>query len=166
MLIKRKPRGKGKTTELVKMSAQNNVPILCAHREMARNTKCVARDLGLKIPEPLIVENFKNERYLGRRIGKILIDDLEMVLYEMFGSQVELVTTSAIVEFEENEGCSHCNSLDKLSLHRSQNINATQSYVCKCPGDTDGTIVIENSNNAPAYIDIRYCPMCGKQLSR
>lgn len=60
--------------------------------------------------------------------------------------------------------CSYCNGNHKLKLHRAANIRAIQSYVVKCEDDTDGTIVIENTSGMPAYIDINYCPMCGKDL--
>lgn len=53
------PRGAGKTTGLVKLSAQYNVPILVFYKEQSNRIKNIAKELELNIPEPIIF-NEKN----------------------------------------------------------------------------------------------------------
>lgn len=76
-------RGQGKTTRLLYASEFNNIPILCATLQHKKFIEERARQLGLKIPEPICVANLIH--YLEMRDEKllnkdILIDEAPMVL--------------------------------------------------------------------------------------
>ena len=80
-----KPRGTGKTTELVKLSATMQIPIICISPEHICE---VAKELGMTIPQPISVRDYKpfsNE--------KILVDDAEYVLSHLIG-KIECMTIS------------------------------------------------------------------------
>ena len=72
-----KSRGKGKTTELVKISAKTNMPIICMN---TNHIKFVAKELDLIIPEPIAIKNYKPNTY-----EKVLVDDAEYVLQYLIG---------------------------------------------------------------------------------
>lgn len=72
-----KPRGAGKTTELVKMSAATGIPIVCLH---PRYVLCVANDLSLDIPAPIAVKD-----YVPFSKEKILVDNAEHILQHLIG---------------------------------------------------------------------------------
>lgn len=80
-----KSRGKGKTTELVKLSATTNTPILCMD---TRRIHDVANELGLKIPKPVAVKDYEPFSY-----ANILVDDAKYVL-EYFIGKINCMTIS------------------------------------------------------------------------
>ena len=85
MKIIYKSRGTGKTTELVELSASTQIPIICVN---SKHIIEVARELGLTIPQPISIKNYKpfsNE--------KILVDDAEYVLAHLIG-KIECMTLS------------------------------------------------------------------------
>ena len=76
----RKGRGTGKTTELIRLSASQGIPIIAPTMWMANAIKKQARELGVDIPEPTTINKIVNQ---GGRPGKYLIDELEMCLREL-----------------------------------------------------------------------------------
>lgn len=84
MKIIYKSRGTGKTTELVKLSAQTWTPIICMD---TRHIYSVAQELGLEIPTPITIRDYKPS------CEKILVDDAEYVLQHLLG-KVECMTIS------------------------------------------------------------------------
>jgi hypothetical protein len=82
-----KPRGAGKTTDLVKLSAETNVPILAWNVCGSTLYKERARELGIKIPEPV---RFSHGR--TGHLGEVMIDDLDAFLYSIVGSNVSAAT--------------------------------------------------------------------------
>lgn len=85
MKIIYKSRGTGKTTELVKLSASTQIPIICINSKYVIE---VAKELGLTIPQPISIKDYKpfsNE--------KILVDDAEHVLAHLIG-KIECATLS------------------------------------------------------------------------
>lgn len=50
-------RGRGKTYFLVKRSAKMGYTILCHTESEAKRIKDIARELKLKIPEPILLED-------------------------------------------------------------------------------------------------------------
>ena len=85
MKIIYKSRGKGKTTELVKISASTGLPIVC---KTTSHINYIAKELGLTIPTPIAIKDYKpfsNE--------KILVDDAEYVLSHLIG-RIECMTIS------------------------------------------------------------------------
>ena len=84
-----KGRGKGKTTELIKMSAEKNLYILVADRNRQREVFNLARDLNLNIPFPITVEDyFRSDKLRGSFINTILIDDADYILQQIFNTVV------------------------------------------------------------------------------
>lgn len=61
------------------------------------------------------------------------------------------------------EGCEACGgSHRKINLHRAKNLGVHDAYITTCD---DGTaIFFESENGLPAYIDIGFCPVCGRIL--
>jgi len=84
----------GKTTELIKKSAETGMYIVTANRVMVDHTAKMAADMGLKIPYPIAFQDFLNERkeiIKSSFIDKVLIDDADMCLQSIFG-RIEIDT--------------------------------------------------------------------------
>lgn len=79
-----KPRAGGKTTELIKLSAKTQVPILTMNYPHYLIEK--ARHMGVSIPAPIIIgeilENIEDKVPLPLT-DKVLVDDAEYVLQSM-----------------------------------------------------------------------------------
>jgi hypothetical protein len=73
----RKDRGTGKTTELIRLSANRGIPIIAPTMMMANAIKKQAQELGVDIPEPTTINKIVNQ---GGKPGKYLIDELEICL--------------------------------------------------------------------------------------
>jgi hypothetical protein len=94
MKIIAKGRGKGKTTELIKMSAEKQIPIVCATSAQCKNIVDRANGMKLKIPNPIKCTDLKG------RNGKVLIDDCDFVMKNIFcnalhGIDIEAITMSS-----------------------------------------------------------------------
>lgn len=97
-----KSKGKGKTTELIKMSAEKNLYILVADRNRQREVFNLSRDLNLNIPFPITVEEyFRSGKLRGSFISTILIDDADDVLQQIFNTVV--IDTITITDKENKE---------------------------------------------------------------
>ena len=99
MEIVQMDRGQGKTMFLIKKSAESQCPIVCYSEKQAQLIKERAEEIGLDIPDPIKLKfpNFK-ESFKGRKIENgILIDDVDYVLERLFGSKINIVTTSCDV---------------------------------------------------------------------
>ena len=84
----------GKTTELIKMSATNRIPIVVLNHRRREEIEHMAKQKGMEIPKPIIYKN-SIER-VGRKLNEILIDDIEDILNDMFfPSKIVAMTTSA-----------------------------------------------------------------------
>lgn len=80
-------RCSGKTTELIKKSAEKRIYILVATRHRAEALDKYAKNMGLDIPFPVTIEEYlKGSKFRGsciRRDG-LLIDDADDVLQQIF----------------------------------------------------------------------------------
>lgn len=85
MKIIYKGRGEGKTTELVKLSASTNTHILCID---TRRICSVAKELGVKIPSPIPISDYKPYSY-----DTIIVDDAEYILQYLIG-KIECMSIS------------------------------------------------------------------------
>ena len=104
------PRGNGKTTHLIKMSAETGIPILTHSRQSAVLIFDRAKELNLNIPFVLIIDNKTiikfNNLCTGlpftniKDIKEILIDELDIVLKELLGCNVN---TATITEDKDSE---------------------------------------------------------------
>ena len=59
--------------------------------------------------------------------------------------------------------CEFCEKGKTIQLHRKENLGMMcNPYIAQC---SDGAgMFFENAEGDPAYIDISYCPMCGRKL--
>ena len=100
-------RGRGKTYFLVKRSARKGYPILCYSEFQAKHIKDIAKDLKLKIPEPILIERYNLNNILrGQHKQKYLIDDVDLFLNRLLGESIECVTTSCEVLNRKDLGVS------------------------------------------------------------
>ena len=78
-------RGSGKTLELIKMSAERNIYIVCADRQRALNIAAMARELGYQIPFPITLMELPIH---SRFIQEVFVDDVDVVLERIIGRRV------------------------------------------------------------------------------
>ena len=83
-------RGTGKTTKLIRMSGKNNIPIGYVRTSQRQFLLDVAKSIGVKIPEPIYLEDLKN----GKKVDKIYLDDIDKTLMAYFNCSIEAVTIS------------------------------------------------------------------------
>lgn len=122
MKIIAKPRMAGKTTELVKLSAENNWYIVSADRPRAVNTfHGIAKELELSIPFPLTFEEFITGQFCaghpdrpGPGIKGFLIDDVDDLL-RLFakGTPIHAVTLTDLENHDDAADSEQKFDLDK-----------------------------------------------------
>lgn len=84
----------GKSTELIKISSINNIPIIVLDNKRKEALEYLAKENGIKIPEPIIFEKYC-QYTRGRNINEILIDDIEDILSRLlFPAKIVGMTTS------------------------------------------------------------------------
>ena len=89
MNITYQPRRTGKTTSLIKKSAETGTYILVSDRNTALNLADQAREMGLNIPFPVTVqEYFSSGGFRGSFINHIFIDDADRVLQSMLSNVI------------------------------------------------------------------------------
>ena len=76
-------RGQGKTTDLIKMSAEKGYYLVCSTMSRVKWTANHARELGLDIPFPLTFDEFIQREYYGKGIKGFVIDDADQLLQYM-----------------------------------------------------------------------------------
>ena len=94
MKIIRTDRGGGKTTALIKQAARDKSYILCHSKSAARYIYDTALGMGLNIPYPITVDDIP----LREHRGDILIDEIDYILPQLLGAQVNTITTSASID--------------------------------------------------------------------
>lgn len=71
------PRRTGKTLELVKKSAHDNIPIVVSCNRDVRQVKSIARSIDVKIPEPITAYEMHGYKHAGLRgYDNVLVDDV------------------------------------------------------------------------------------------
>lgn len=101
-----KDRGTGKTTQLLYTSATTQYPIIVQNKLQTKLLLDKANDLGLIIPVPMTVEEFKNNR--GMKYDRVLVDEGYNLIGEALdyylGAHVAAVTlTDRIKEFADKK---------------------------------------------------------------
>ena len=78
-------RGQGKTTRLLYASEFNDIPILCANSYMKKELLERSAFYGLKIPEPISVNDIISNKHRGSEVvdKEILVDEAPMVLQNL-----------------------------------------------------------------------------------
>lgn len=85
----------GKTTELIKISGMNNIPIIVLNNNRRNDLVYLSKKIGIEIPKPIIAENYYNAMR-GRDINELLIDDIEDILSNIFFPAKIIAMTSSI----------------------------------------------------------------------
>ena len=89
------PRASGKTTLLIKESVRTGKPIIVPNAVSARYVEEQAREMRVKIPEPISATSWNSGYYRGsnfNRINGFLIDELDSVLANIFGRPIDKAT--------------------------------------------------------------------------
>lgn len=86
------PRASGKTTLLIKESAKTGRPIIEPNAASARYVAKYAKEMGVKIPEPIGADQFRLWRGQYNRIDAFLIDEVDSVLANIFGKPIGTAT--------------------------------------------------------------------------
>lgn len=82
----------GKTTELIKISAANQIPIVVLNNKRGEFIERLAKRMNMKIPKT--IPYYDKEKLIGR-VDKIVIDDVEDILQDLFHhNRIVAVTTS------------------------------------------------------------------------
>ena len=85
-------RQRGKTTELIKLSAEKQIPILALNRNLQRQIIIRALELELQIPEPVLIKDIIPSTDGTRRvssIGRLIVDDSLDLLQMLLGINIE-----------------------------------------------------------------------------
>lgn len=72
----------GKTTALVKQSAETGIPIAVASYQMAKHVQTLAKQLKLDIPEPVTYTVMYRE-YLKNKQWRWLVDEVHLMLQHL-----------------------------------------------------------------------------------
>lgn len=89
------PRGKGKTTELIKRSAITKEYIVVINLIEVKRIEEIARDLDLKIPQPITFSEFRDRKYYGAGIKGFLIDNADLFLQSLTNVPINSITVSS-----------------------------------------------------------------------
>lgn len=113
-------RRSGKTVRLVVESHIKNVPIMTLNRQMAKIVKESAEWLGLKIPDPICLDDFLRNRHYDYENG-ILIDEAQMVLTELLKTKIHTMTLTE----EDSESASpiYINNRDSINKYSLKDWN-------------------------------------------
>lgn len=85
------PRGNGKTTKIIEEAVRNNATIICPNMMHAKNINDKIKRMGLeKICQKPI--SFSNWEYAsrGRTIEKVVIDEADLILQQLFSPHSEI----------------------------------------------------------------------------
>lgn len=81
-----KPRGFGKSSDLVRLSAETNIPIVCAYPP---HVKFLAEEIGVEIPTPIRVNDIPDVRP-----KEVYIDDIDLIMRRVLGTEIKCATLS------------------------------------------------------------------------
>lgn len=88
-------RGCGKTRELILLSARKNKPIWTANQKRSRHILEMSKEMKIDILSPIVLSKRNLEMRQQYEIYEpILIDDLEEVLSEQLGIDIDVASTN------------------------------------------------------------------------
>ena len=75
-------RQTGKTTKLIKLSAEKQIPILVKNETFKKMIKSHALNMDMNIPDPISVIELMSDEYMNGidSIDNIIVDDAEYIL--------------------------------------------------------------------------------------
>lgn len=109
-------RGQGKTTDLIKMSAETGYRIVTFGD--TRYIIEMANKMGLEIPNPISKNEYNLAQYRGDK-KPILVDELEQFVYSCIGHEIYAATLNAedvVIDASQNPISQLKNALVKLIL--------------------------------------------------
>jgi len=83
MQIILRPRGTGKTTEIIRQCAEKGGYIVCKDLRECKRIEKAAREAGYSIPFPISFDEFLSKPSYGRNIQQFLIDDADLLLQRL-----------------------------------------------------------------------------------
>lgn len=150
MKIISKNRGEGKTTKLIKMSAETGYQIVVSNHPLKQYVIDHAKEMGLTIYPPITRKEMSLAQFRGRTF---LIDELESFVGEFGNVYAATVNKENVVEdIKDNPVTRMQKSLDKLANHYDYLINK---------GDYNASLnVLKNIEMLSRQIkDIGYTPL-------
>ena len=108
MKIISKQTGGGKTTELLKISAEKKMPIISAYGgDYIENVlKLRAKILNLEIPEPFSWYEIQQGKHRGKQYPGFLIDDIDYILERDLSAPIyaaSITTCKNLIDYKEVE---------------------------------------------------------------
>jgi hypothetical protein len=101
MKIIAKGRSQGRTTELIKISAEKQIPIVCNSSGSVQYIMDTANKIGLKIPKPIIPNELNLVQFKNK---DILIDNAEFLLQNLLHTHgIEAITVTTDENQEEKK---------------------------------------------------------------
>lgn len=85
-------RGEGKTTELIKLSANTGKVIVCINELDVARIIGYATKMGCIIPKPVTYSEFIGNNLSGREIAGVLIDNADTLISGLTNHKVDVVT--------------------------------------------------------------------------
>ena len=139
MKIIARNRSKGKTTELIKISAEKQIPIVC-DTSSVQYIIDKAKEMNLKIPQPLTVQQLNMIQW---RDKSILVDNAELILQNKLGHKIEAISIST-------------NDYNEINTDDNQEENKTDYFedkVKKLKSEADKiTKQLDNCRDSNEYI--------------
>ena len=105
-------RGEGKTTFLVALSAEHNIPIVAMDPHAVQ---AVADRIGVKIPKPMSVKEAMNAPHM-----KVLVDEVNHVAARALNKTIVTCTITEKDELFCERYCRELNYYDNPSMKKSQ----------------------------------------------
>ena len=94
MKVIKAPRGAGKSTEIIKLSAANDYPIVVSCSSKKENIRDLASRMGVHIKEIYTIQEVLDQRFRGKSNKPFLIDDCDEVLTSLLKNKVYGISTS------------------------------------------------------------------------
>lgn len=91
-------RQQGKTTQLIKIAAENGGYIVCRSKHECGRINDMAHAMGVRIAFPLTYQEFIEKRYHGKGISRFYIDDADVLLQSLTEVPIEVVTFTGGVQ--------------------------------------------------------------------
>ncbi len=92
MKVIARPRQGGKTTDLIKLAAEEFLYVVCPDRQQVRYVQRVAQDMGLDIPFPMTWGEFLRCDYRSKGVKGFVIDNLDLCIQQMTSVPVRAVS--------------------------------------------------------------------------
>lgn len=87
-----RPRGMGKTTELIRQSNKEWKYIVCHSHQEAVRIQEQARRINIEIPLPITYQEFLEKQYYGKGIKGFLVDNVGMLLQSLSPVKIDTIT--------------------------------------------------------------------------